>query len=90
MADSLIKTAVFNKDRTEVNWIGVTLIGNEDDCSWDIRPLGTYLYEGMSGLAIFFNALYAVDPQRSTLLYAMRLKRNYLHTQMRCVNEMRE
>lgn len=23
-------------------------------------------------------------------VYAMRLKRNYLHTQMRCVNEMRE
>lgn len=68
LADSLIKTAVFNKDRTEVNWIGVTLIGNEDDCSWDIRPLGTYLYEGMSGLAIFFNALYAVDPQKEYLI----------------------
>ena len=37
LADSLIKTAVFNKDRTEVNWIGVTLIVNEDDCSWDIN-----------------------------------------------------
>lgn len=74
LADSLIKTAVFNKDRTEVNWIGVTLIGNEDDCSWDIRPLGTYLYEGMSGLAIFFNALYAVDPQKEYLVCDNRLE----------------
>lgn len=39
-----------------------------------------------------FEVLYCMllIPKRSTLLYAMRLKRNYLHTQMRCVNEMRE
>ena len=58
LADTLIERAVFNKDKTEVNWIGMTLVGDENNCSWDIKPLGTYLYEGMSGLSIFFNSLY--------------------------------
>lgn len=85
LADSLIKTAVFNKDRTEVNWIGVTLIGNEDDCSWDIRPLGTYLYEGMSGLAIFFNALYAVDPQKEYLIICNAIEKElFTYTDEMC------
>lgn len=85
LADSLIKTAVFNKDRTEVNWIGVTLIGNEDDCSWDIRPLGTYLYEGMSGLAIFFNALYTVDPQKEYLIICNAIEKElFTYTDEMC------
>lgn len=74
-----------DKDRTEVNWIGVTLIGNEDDCSWDIRPLGTYLYEGMSGLAIFFNALYTVDPQKEYLIICNAIEKElFTYTDEMC------
>lgn len=61
LADTLIDRGVFNKDKTEVNWIGMTLVGDESNCSWDIKPLGTYLYEGMSGLSIFFNSLYKLS-----------------------------
>ena len=64
LADNLMHTAIFNSDKSEVNWIGVSLIGSEDDCAWDIRPLGTYLYEGVSGLAIFFKALNSVIPKQ--------------------------
>lgn len=64
IANHILHTAVFNSDKSEVNWIGVSLIGSEDDCAWDIRPLGTYLYEGVSGLAIFFKALNSTVPRQ--------------------------
>lgn len=63
IAKTLIKTAIFNDKKDDINWIGVTLIGDEDNYAWDIRPLGTYLYEGLSGIAIFFNALQKLNPQ---------------------------
>lgn len=63
LAESLLESAVFNNKKDDVNWIGVTLIGDEENCDWDIRPLGTYLYEGLSGIAIFFNALQKLNPQ---------------------------
>lgn len=63
LAENLMQSAVFNDKKDDVNWIGVTLIGDEENCAWDIRPLGTYLYEGLSGIAIFFNALQKLNPK---------------------------
>lgn len=57
IADYYLKKAVWGSDRKDVNWIVTTLVGNNDDFSWDIRTLKVYLYEGLSGIAIFFTAL---------------------------------
>ncbi|HGA3561359.1 TPA: type 2 lanthipeptide synthetase LanM family protein [Streptococcus agalactiae] len=58
IADYLFESAFFNDDKSEVNWVGANIIGDEDDYSWNIGPLGTYLYEGISGILIFFRSLY--------------------------------
>lgn len=57
IADALLKDAVFNDHKDDVNWIGVFVNGNDEEARWEVRPLTTYLYEGISGIAIFFNAL---------------------------------
>lgn len=57
IADYYIKKAVWGNDRKDVNWIVTTLVGDNDDFSWDIRTLKVYLYEGLSGIAIFFAVL---------------------------------
>lgn len=57
IADIIMKDAVWSSDKKDVNWIGVTSVGGEGSSSWQIQPLGNYLYEGLAGLAIFFNTL---------------------------------
>ena len=57
IADAWLKDAVFNDHKDDVNWIGVFVNGNDEEARWEVRPLTTYLYEGISGIAIFFNAL---------------------------------
>ena len=37
-----------------------------------------------------YHSVWGIHYHDDQIPYAMRLKRNYLHTQMRCVNEMRE
>ena len=56
IADDIIKKAIFNKEKNDVNWIGISM-GNEDEGIWDIEPLGMYLYDGIAGIAIFFKRL---------------------------------
>lgn len=41
----------------DINWMGITSIGSSENSSWNIQPLGVYLYEGLGGIAIFYNAL---------------------------------
>lgn len=53
----LEENAFYGDDNEDINWMGVTSIGNEGNSSWNIQPLGVYLYEGIGGIAIFYNAL---------------------------------
>ena len=55
IADHLLENAVFNDKRDEVNWIGISIIGNKES-RWNIAALNSYLYDGVAGTAIFFNA----------------------------------
>jgi type 2 lantibiotic biosynthesis protein LanM len=57
IADELIERGVLSADGSDINWLSIAAIGKDQDSTWDIRPLDTYLYEGLSGLSIFFNAL---------------------------------
>ena len=54
---ALLDDAIFSDQKDDVNWIGVFANGNDDDARWEVRPLGTYLYEGISGIAVYFGAL---------------------------------
>ncbi len=57
ITELLMKSAIYGHDKKDVNWLGVTLIGDKGKSSWDICPLNNYLYEGISGLAIYFRAI---------------------------------
>ena len=43
----------YGDDGQDINWIGITSIGNSENSSWNIQPLGVYLYEGLGGIALF-------------------------------------
>lgn len=62
VGDRIIEGAIYNKDKTDVNWIGISL-GNEEAGIWDIEPLGMYLYDGIAGIAVFFKALSNIVPE---------------------------
>ena len=62
IADYLIEKAVWGENRTDVSWIDVLPLGDDDNFSWDIRPISVYLYEGLAGIAIFFAAMNKVFP----------------------------
>lgn len=57
LAENLLHDAVITLDKHDINWIGVSSIGSEENSAWQIQPLGNYLYEGLAGIAIFFHAL---------------------------------
>lgn len=57
IADSIIRKAVWGKNEKDISWIDVLPLGDDDNFSWDIRPISVYLYEGLSGIAIFFAAI---------------------------------
>lgn len=62
VGDRIIEGAVYNREKTDVNWIGISL-GNEEAGIWDIEPLGMYLYDGLAGIAVFFKALSDIVPE---------------------------
>jgi type 2 lantibiotic biosynthesis protein LanM len=62
IADYLIEKAVWGENKKDISWIDVLPLGDDDDFSWDIRPISVYLYEGLAGIAIFFAALNNVFP----------------------------
>lgn len=57
IADYLISKAVWGKNKKDISWIDVLPLGDDDNFSWDIRPISVYLYEGLAGIAIFFAAI---------------------------------
>lgn len=58
---TLEQKAFYGDDGQDINWIGITSIGNSENSSWNIQPLGVYLYEGLGGIALFYNALQQSD-----------------------------
>lgn len=57
IADYYMEKAVWGYGRKDVNWMATMPVGDDDNFSWDIRMLAVYLYEGLSGIAIFFAAI---------------------------------
>ena len=69
----VIDTMVVDKRSGSVNWLGVTAVGEGGNAAWSIRPLGTYLYDGLAGLALFFAAFGKVSDseQAKKILHAV-------------------
>lgn len=57
IANVLLESAVWGEKKKDVNWLGISSIGQRGNTSWNIQPLGNYLYDGIAGITIFFNAL---------------------------------
>jgi type 2 lantibiotic biosynthesis protein LanM len=53
--DRIEEGAIYNKDKTKVNWIGVTM-GGLEEIHWNVTPLSFDLYGGVGGIAIFLHA----------------------------------
>lgn len=51
IAEHLAERAVLGS--TDVNWVGVSIESVRDE-TWQLSPLNTTLYDGLSGMAIFF------------------------------------
>ncbi|RGM12516.1 type 2 lantipeptide synthetase LanM [Mediterraneibacter gnavus] len=58
---TLEQKVFYGDDGRDINWIGITSVGNSENSSWNIQPLGFYLYEGLGGIALFYNALQQSD-----------------------------
>lgn len=57
IADVLIDSAFWGDRKKDVNWLGISSIGQRGHTAWNIQPLGNYFYDGIAGIAIFFRAL---------------------------------
>lgn len=57
IAHYLQNAAIWGEIKKDVNWLGISSVGQRGNTSWNIQPLGNYLYDGVAGIAIFFRAL---------------------------------
>lgn len=57
IADYYLEKAVWGDAGKDVDWMITMPVGDDDDFSWDIRGMSVYLYEGLSGIAIYFAAM---------------------------------
>lgn len=55
LVEKIAKSAIYNENQTDVNWIGVKLIGVKEN-EWMIQPLSSILYDGRNGIDILFHA----------------------------------
>lgn len=56
--NKLMDDVSVSPDGSSVCWLSMTVIGNEKNPGWQIRPLGPYLYDGYAGLDIFLRAFH--------------------------------
>lgn len=59
IGEYLLTKAIYgsNNGERDIAWIGCNLIGDEE-FEWKIQPIGTNLYDGLGGIAIFYGYLY--------------------------------
>ena len=56
LIDRVVEEAVWNQERTEVNWCQ-TKLSTEKQMTWNIGAMGMYLYSGLSGMLLLFHEL---------------------------------
>ncbi|SFJ59580.1 type 2 lanthipeptide synthetase LanM family protein [Thermoflavimicrobium dichotomicum] len=64
MADYIITKAIYGKNdgKTDISWIGIQLAGL-DETKWRTGPIGLDLYDGLSGIALFYSYLYRITKE---------------------------
>lgn len=73
LTDRLLKYAVWNRDGTQVSWFKVRM----SDCgkhTWNIAPMGMYLYDGLAGMLLLFSALGKTDGRKEVRRIAKTLE----------------
>ncbi len=80
IGNHLLEEAVWTEDRKEIGWISVTMTGYQER-SYLVRPMNAYLYDGLSGMTLFFAELAAKTGRQK--FYETRdalVKMLFLHT----------
>lgn len=64
VADYIISKAVYGKndEKTDICWIGTQLTGFSET-QWRTAPIGLDLYEGLSGICMFYGYLYHITKE---------------------------
>lgn len=77
--DFLLNTAIYNEDRSDVNWIGIKL---QESCEtdWKLIPLGDYLYDGKGGITIFLHLLKSTGVKKYDKICETLDKIHFKHT----------
>ncbi|WP_028087813.1 type 2 lanthipeptide synthetase LanM family protein [Dorea longicatena] len=76
ITEDLLKKAIFNDDYTEVNWLGITMEGNEKGI-WTFEPLGNYLYDGLAGVTVYLAAIVKIMPEKENYNMLFKILKNY-------------
>lgn len=72
--DIVYEQAVFSPQENDVSWIGISLIGQNENI-WNVAPLGSYLYDGISGVAVFVFAMKRIYSNKKIELLCNCLKK---------------
>lgn len=57
IADDIEKLAFYNNQMNKVNWIAASRDGYDQNIHWRFFPIDYFLYDGISGLAVFYAAV---------------------------------
>lgn len=83
ITSTLQKTAIYGKNKCDVNWIGISSIGERGNTAWSIRPLSNYFYDGLAGIAVYFAALNKVTGRYDEICNALE-KNLFSYTEEIC------
>lgn len=80
IGDYLINSAFYgdSKEKEDIGWI-ITSVTGVSETDWSIEPAGVDLYNGISGIAVFFAYLYKITGQKK-----------YLHITNKCLVSIKE
>lgn len=76
ITEDILQKSIFNDDYTEVNWLGITMEGNEKGI-WTFEPLGNYLYDGLAGVTVYLAALVKTMPEKESYNMLFKILKNY-------------
>lgn len=88
IGNKLLGEAVYNSDKTEMEWIRIILYG-EKSGAISIRPCGKYIYDGISGIGMFLHMLKGFSKKRKYEKACSILDKSlFLYTDQLCSGEI--
>ena len=74
LTERLLKYAVWNHDKTQVGWFKVQMSAYGKQ-TWNIMPMNMYLYDGLAGMLLIFDALKRKSDRKEIADIAVTLKK---------------